>query len=311
MQIARDLTPGLANRATVLTIGRFDGVHLGHQQLIRTTVERARALDMVSAVLTWEPHPRAVLQPGQPLQLLSDLDEKIEQIRRLEPDLLVIAPFTPAIRNLTAAEYMARIVAVMPVREIWVGEDFAMGRGREGDIPRLMEIGRELGFAVGALSKYTVAGIPVSSSRIRELVLAGNVAGAGALLGRPFALRGVVTRGDGRGRQIGFPTANVQVSGDVVLPANGVYACRAYLPDSTMVPAVANIGVRPTFAGTQRVVEAHLLDWQGDLYDQPLRLELLTQLRNERKFNRVDDLMSQITSDVAEARVILGLETTL
>lgn len=307
MQIARDLIPGLANRATVLTIGRFDGVHLGHQQLIRTTVERARALDMLSAVLTWEPHPRAVLQPGQPLQLLSDLDEKIAQIRRLEPDLLIIAPFTEEIRRLSAAEYMARISAALPVREIWVGEDFAMGRGREGDIPRLMEIGRELGFAVGALSKYTVAGIPVSSSRIRELVLAGNVAGAGALLGRPFALRGIVTRGDGRGRQIGFPTANVQVNPDVALPANGVYACRAYLATGEVVPAVTNIGIRPTFDGTRRVVEAYLLDWEGDLYDQPLRLELLMRLRNERKFNGIDELVAQIRHDVAEARAVLGV----
>lgn len=307
MQIARDLIPGLANRATVLTIGRFDGVHLGHQQLIRTTVERACALDMLSAVLTWEPHPRAVLQPGQPLQLLSDLDEKIEQIRRLEPDLLIIAPFTEEIRRLSAAEYMAQICAALPVREIWVGEDFAMGRGREGDIPRLMEIGRQMGFAVGALSKYTVAGIPVSSSRIRELVLAGNVAGAGALLGRPFALHGIVTRGDGRGRQIGFPTANVQVSPDVALPANGVYACRANLATGAVVPAVTNIGVRPTFDGTRRVVEAYLLDWEGDLYDQRLRLELLMRLRNERKFNGIDELVAQIRHDVAEARAVLGL----
>ncbi len=306
MQIARDLTPGLANRATVLTIGRFDGVHLGHQQLIRTTVERARALDMLSAVLTWEPHPRAVLQPDQPLQLLSDLDEKIEQIRRLEPDLLIIAPFTPAIRNLTAAEYMAHIMAALPVREIWVGEDFAMGRGREGDILRLMELGREMGFAVGALSKYKVAGIPVSSSRIRELVLAGNVSGASALLGRPFALRGIVTRGDGRGRLIGFPTANVQVSHDVVLPANGVYVCRAYLATGQVISAVTNVGVRPTFAGTQRVVEAHLLNWEGDLYDQPLRVEFLMRLRDERKFSGVDDLVNQIKRDVAEAQAILG-----
>jgi riboflavin kinase/FMN adenylyltransferase len=310
LQIARDLVPGLANRATVLTIGRFDGVHLGHQQLIRTTVERARALDMLSAVLTWEPNPRAVLQPGQPLQLLTDLDEKIEQIRRLEPDLLIIAPFTNEIRQLSAAEYMARICAAVPVREIWVGEDFAMGRGREGDIPRLMEIGRELGFAVGALSKSTMAGIPVSSSRIRELVLAGNVAGAGALLGRPFALRGLVTRGDGRGRQIGFPTANLQVNPDVVVPAHGVYACRTYLATGEVVPTVTNIGVRPTFDGTRQVVEAHLIDWQGDLYDQHLRIELLMRLRNERKFRGIDELVAQIRHDVAEARVVLGVPTT-
>ncbi len=307
MQIARDLAPGLADRATVLSIGRFDGVHLGHQHLIRTTVERARALDMVSAVLTWEPHPRAVLQPGHPLQLLTDLEEKIEQIRRLEPDLLIIAPFNETIRNLTAAEYIAQIRAALPIRELWVGEDFAMGRGREGDIPRLMEIGREVGFAVGALSKYTVAGIPVSSSRIRELILGGNVAGASALLGRPFALRGIVAHGDGRGRQIGFPTANLQVSADMALPANGVYACRAYLAAGERIPAVTNVGVRPTFAGTQRVVEAHLLDWAGNLYDQPLRLEFLMRLRSERKFSGIDELVAQIGNDVAEARAILGV----
>lgn len=304
MEVARDLTPGLSTRPAALTMGKFDGVHLGHRRLIETTIERARTLGLASAVLTWEPHPNAVIRPGQPLQLLTSLEEKSELIARLGPDLLIIAPFTRETMATSAENYMAQIVAAVPLRELWVGEDFAMGKGRAGDVPSLMEIGTRLGFAVGAVSKVTAGGELASASRVRELLRAGDVEGAVALLGRPFGLRGIVVEGDKRGRTIGFPTANLRIAEVHVLPADGVYACRVYL-DGEGLPAVTNIGVRPTFDGLRRTVEAHLLDWSGDLYGQSIRVEFLSRLRGEQKFAGIEALVAQIRRDADRARELL------
>lgn len=305
MEIVRTLDPGITDRPTVLTMGKFDGLHLGHQRLIATAVERARELGMLCAVLTWEPHPNAVLRPDQPLQLLTSLEEKTELIAALGPDLLLVAPFTRETMATSAEIYMAQLCAAVPARELWVGEDFAMGRGRAGDVPSLMAIGRELGFAVGALSKIDVDGAPVSASRVRERLRAGDVAGAVALLGRPFGLRGPVVEGDKRGRQIGFPTANVAIDQSHVLPADGVYACTV-LHEGERLPAVTNVGVRPTFDGLRRTVEAHLLDWSGDLYGRSIRVEFLHRLRGEQKFSGIEALVAQIARDAEAARALLS-----
>jgi riboflavin kinase / FMN adenylyltransferase len=305
VQIVRSLDPGLTTRPTVLTMGKFDGLHLGHRQLISTAVERARSLGFLSAVLTWEPHPNAVIRPDQPVQLLTSPEEKAELISALGPDLLIVAPFTRETMATSAEAYMGQICAALPLRELWVGEDFAMGRGRAGDVPSLMAIGRELGFAVGAVSKVQTEGEPTSASRVRELLRAGDVVGAVDLLGRPFGLRGLVVEGDKRGRTIGFPTANMAIDPAHVLPADGVYACRVYL-NGAGLPAVTNIGVRPTFDGLRRTVEAHLLDWSGDLYGRSIRVEFLQRLRGEQKFSGIETLRAQITRDVAAARALLG-----
>jgi riboflavin kinase/FMN adenylyltransferase len=304
VEIVRSLAPGIAQRPAVLTMGKFDGLHLGHRQLIGTALGRAHELGFLSAVLTWEPHPNVVLRPDQPPQLLTSLEEKIDLIAALGPDLLIVAPFTQETKATGADAYMAQICASLPLRELWVGEDFAMGRGRAGDVSSLMVIGRNLGFAVGTVAKVLVDGQPVSASRVRELLAAGNVTGAAALLDRPFGLRGVVVQGDQRGRTIGFPTANMQTPPDHVLPADGVYACRAYL-DGVSLPAVTNVGLRPTFDGLRRTVEAHLLDWSGDLYGKLLRLEFLHRLRGEQKFSGIEALVTQIRSDADAARDLL------
>jgi riboflavin kinase/FMN adenylyltransferase len=306
VQIVYSLTPGITDQPVVLTMGKYDGLHLGHQQLIRTTVERARELGMRSVVLTWEPHPNAVIRPDQPLRLITLLDEKIARIADLGPDLLIIAPFTSETKATSAEAYMAQIHAAVPLRELWVGEGFAMGRGRTGDVPSLMAIGRDLGFAVGAVSEVRNSTTPVSASLVRERLDAGDVTGAQALLGRSFALRGTVVEGDKRGRTIGFPTANMQIDPLQIVPADGVYACRAFLADgSAYLPAVTNIGVRPTFDGLRRTVEAHLLDWSGDLYGQVVRLTFEQRLRGEQKFASIDDLVAQIRRDADAARSLL------
>ncbi|MFV9505772.1 MAG: bifunctional riboflavin kinase/FAD synthetase [Oscillochloridaceae bacterium umkhey_bin13] len=304
MDVAYALEPGLVTRSAVLTMGKFDGLHLGHRQLITTAVERAKLLGMQSVVLTWDPHPNAVIRPDQPLQLLTNLEEKIELISQLGPDLLVVAPFTRETMTTSAEAYLAQIAAAIPLRELWVGEDFAMGRGRSGDVPSLMLIGTQLGFAVGAVSKIVTNGDPVSASRVRELLRAGSVEAVVPLLGRPFGLRGVVVQGDQRGRTIGFPTANLQIAPEHVLPADGVYAGHVEL-NGTLHPAVTNLGVRPTFDGLRRTVEAHLLDWSGDLYGQSLRLTFLHRLRGEQKFDGIAALVSQIQHDANQARKLL------
>lgn len=305
MDVVYSLEPGISARPSALTMGKFDGLHLGHQYLIDTTVERARALGLASAVLTWEPHPNAVLRPDQPLELLTSLEEKVELIARHGPDLLIVAPFTAETKATSAEDYMAQIVAAVPVRELWVGADFAMGRGRAGDVPSLMTIGTRLGFAVGAVQKVIGGGAPVSASRVRELLRAGDVEGAVALLGRPFGLRGVVVQGDGRGRTIGFPTANMAIGQSHVLPADGIYATRVYV-DGEGLPAATYVGLQPTFEGTRRTVEPYIIDWSGDLYGRSIRVEFLHRIRGEQKFDSVGALVAQIERDVARARELLG-----
>ncbi|WP_129631186.1 bifunctional riboflavin kinase/FAD synthetase [Candidatus Oscillochloris fontis] len=304
MEIVRSLAPSLAQRPTVLTMGKFDGLHLGHRQLISTAVRHARNLGFLSAVLTWEPHPNVILRPGTPPQLLSNLEEKIELIGSFDPDLLIIAPFTEATKAIPADAYMAQICAALPLRELWVGEGFAMGRDREGDVPSLMAIGQQRGFAVGAASKVEIEGEVVSASRVRELLAAGQVERAAMLLGRPFGLRGTVVPGDQRGRVIGFPTANLDISANHVLPADGVYACRVLI-DGTSLPAVTNVGLRPTFGLIQRTVEAHLLDWSGDIYGRTLQITFLHRLRGEQKFAGIEALIAQIRQDAEHARQLL------
>jgi riboflavin kinase/FMN adenylyltransferase len=309
MQIAYSLEEQLTACPTVLTIGKFDGLHIGHQQLIRTTVEQARRLGFVSAVLTWEPHPGKVIRPDRELRLLTGSAERNRMIADFGVDFLLVAPFTHETMATPAAEYMAQICRTMPVREIWVGADFAMGRGREGDVPRLIEIGRDLGYAICTVAPIIIEGEAVSASRIRRLLSDGDTVAAAALLGRPFSLSGTVVAGDQRGRSIGFPTANLAIDPELMLPANGVYACRVYFAGEVQA-AVTNIGMRPTFDGLRQTVEAHLLNWQGDLYGRNLRLEFLQRLREERKFSGIDELVAQIERDVAGARAILGIADT-
>ncbi len=304
MQVDYSLDRRLTDRPAILTIGKFDGVHLGHQALIRTTVERAQELGFASAVLTWEPHPKVVLNPDQTLQLLTSLEDRIELIAEIGPDILIIAPFTRETMQSSADAYMRQICQALPLRELWVGEDFAMGRKREGNIPRLMEIGAELGFAIGTVTSTLESDAPISASRVRQLLHAGAVESAILLLGRPFSLKGVVVHGHQRGRTIGFPTANLHIGPKRLVPADGVYACRAYI-QGTIVPAVTNVGLRPTFNGVHRVIEAYLLDWERDIYGAELRLEFLHRLRGEQKFATVDELAAQIVRDVAHTRQLL------
>jgi riboflavin kinase/FMN adenylyltransferase len=289
-----------------MTIGKFDGVHLGHRRMINTAIQRAHSQGSTSAVLTFDPHPAVVLRPQEDVRLLNTLQDRISLIGQLAPDLLVIAPFTRETMSTPASEYMQQLCDVLPLRELWVGEGFALGRKREGDIDRLREIGQELGYSVGKVEPVQWKGARVSSSRVREMLGSGEVAGVQELLGRPYSLRGVVVEGDKRGRTIGFPTANLAVDQQLALPADGVYASLVNLGDEVL-PAVTNVGVRPTFGTLQRTVEAHLLDWSGDMYGQPVGLSFLHFLRGEQKFSGIEELQAQIAHDAEQARRLLGV----
>jgi riboflavin kinase/FMN adenylyltransferase len=305
MNVVYGLPRPINELPTVLTIGVFDGIHRGHQQLIGSVVQRARALGCQSAVLTFDPHPDVVVRPDQPRPLLTSLELRAEQIAALGVDLLIVMPFTPELMALSARDFMLHVWDALALRELWVGWDFALGRKREGDRRRLMEIGHELGYTVHPFERFSLGHEVISSSRIRALLVEGDVTKAAALLGRPFAIQGEVVSGDRRGRMIGFPTANIAVPDSQVTPGNGVYVCRATRAEATY-GAVTNVGVRPTFDGTRRTVEAYLLDFAEDIYGQTLRLEFLHRLRGERKFDGVAALVAQITQDVAEARAWLA-----
>jgi riboflavin kinase/FMN adenylyltransferase len=289
---------------SVVTVGAFDGVHLGHQALIAQVVAMARATGGRAVVVTFFPHPAVVLRGETPFYLTSP-EEKRRHIARLGVDLLVQLLFTPETARIRAATFVEHLVRI-GVRALWAGPDFALGYRREGNLPVLEALGHQYGYTVHVAMEFHLGGRPVRSRRIREALRQGDVRAAAECLGRPFAVSGEVIAGARRGQRLGFPTANLAVWPEHALPADGVYACWADLPGGIRRMAVVNIGVRPTFDRSQeRIVEAHLLDWRGDLYGRRLTLHFMERLREERRFPSVADLVAQIHRDVERARALL------
>jgi riboflavin kinase/FMN adenylyltransferase len=288
------------NRPALLTIGSFDGLHLGHQQLIRALTASAHAQNYNAAVVTFFPHPSLVLRGNKPNFYLTLPDEKAALIDSLGVDVLVTHPFTSEVSQLTAQQFIDQLQAALDFKEIWSGCDFAFGHNREGTIEWL----RARGYTVKLIDPILGSGDVISSSRIRRALADGDLALVNACLGRPFQLAGTVIQGNQRGRTIGIPTANLQLDPDKAHPARGVYACRAWVAGRA-VEAVTNIGIRPTFGGDSQIsIEAHLLDFEADLYGQTLKLDFLTRLRPEQKFNGIQELIAQIHTDIATARTI-------
>ncbi len=300
-----DLTNLQPSRPAALTIGVFDGVHRGHQELIKETINRARAVDGESIVLTFYPHPRTVLRPDSPISELTNLRERTNLIAALGVDVVATLPFTHELALLSAEEFIDMLMQHVALRELCVGPDFALGRGRAGTVSVLTEIGARRGFRVNSIPHVVVGGERVSSSRVRALVAAGDVEQAAQLLGRPVLIEGAVVTGVQRGRTLGFATANLAPSASLLLPANGIYAVYAEL-DGNKLPAVANIGVRPTFGHNARLVEVHILDFDRSIYGAHLRVHLVKRLRDELRFSSVDALVAQMHRDVAAARSVLA-----
>jgi riboflavin kinase/FMN adenylyltransferase len=293
----------------VLTVGNFDGLHLGHQAILRTVTGRARARGGEAAVYTFDPHPRQVLQPERAPKLLTTLEQKLELMEREGVDAVIVEPFTRDFARLPAERFVREVIhARMEPREVYVGYDFRYGRDREGSMRTLTELGPRLGFSVTIIPEVTVGERDVNSTRIRALLAEGHVEEAATLLGRSYAVRGRVVPGDRRGRSLGFPTLNLAAENDV-LPARGVYAGAVRFldagtpPAGARLPAVTNVGRRPTFGPQDAViVEAHLLDFDGDVYGRRVDVEFEHHLRAEERFPDVDALRARIAADVKEAR---------
>ncbi len=307
MEVIDNLAAAQTTHTSLVTVGSYDGVHIGHQRLLGQMTLAARQLGYKSVVVTFYPRPQAVLRSLGPSLDLITLDEKTELLAEIGVDLLVVLRFTRQLAQVSAAQFTSDLVAHLHMRELWLGAGSVLGRNREGDVPTLERLGKEMGFGVRAFDPVLCEGAQVSSTRIRHLLAEGRIREATALLGRYPSLSGEVVLGAQRGRQIGFPTANIAVPSQLVLPPNGVYACYACL-EGQYRPAATNIGTRPTFSDQERTVEAHIIGFSGDLYGQQLRLELVEHLRTEKPFSGAAALAAQIAADADTALRLLTRE---
>jgi riboflavin kinase/FMN adenylyltransferase len=289
-----------------VTIGTFDGVHLGHQAIFQRMLTGAHAVGAPVVVITFHPHPAVVVQGRTGNFYLTLPAERAAIFDQLGIDAVVMHPFDKEVAALTAADFVGLLVRYLGMKKLWVGHDFALGRKREGNVARLIELGTGLGFDVMEVDAVQRTGRPISSSLIRELLTTGDVVQAGSLLGREYQLSGEVVQGDQRGRTIGIPTANVSVPAGKLIPGSGVYACRAFVGKMAYAAAV-NVGVRPTFANQSGLVhvEAHLLDYAGDLYGQSLLIDFVQKLRDEERFASREALVRQILTDIERTRQII------
>lgn len=288
----------------VVTIGNFDGVHIGHQLLFSEVLIRARRSGGEAVAVTFDPHPLKVLRP-EGIRLISSTAQKTGLIELAGMDALVIIPFNRDFAQMSATAFVENILCrTLGVSELVIGYDYALGRGREGTIDFLRRQGDERGFPVTVVEAHYEDGLPVSSTRIRQLVTEGRMQEVRRLLGRCYHIRGEVQRGRQRGRGLGFPTANLSVSKDDLCPKKGVYVTQV-ICGGRMYGSISNIGHNPTFGGSELVAETHIFDFSDDIYGQPIRLNLLRHIRDEVKFNSPEELAAQIRMDVAVARQAL------
>ncbi len=293
------ISPG---RASAVTIGVFDGVHRGHQHLIAMLLEHARREQLAAVAVTFNPHPRTVIQPGTVVTYLTSLEERVELLQGLGLDAVAVVPFSSETAQLAASDFCRLLVEELDMKLLVVGTDFGLGRNREGTPGVLRRLGQEMGFLVEVAPLLAEEGEKVGSSSVRQALTEGDVGRVALLLGRPFSLRGPVIGGDKRGRGLGFPTANIALGLDRALPAYGIYVTRAYVRENSY-ESCTSIGVRPTFdAGRNATVETYIIDFDEDIYGQEIRIDLLERLRAEMRFDDVDDLIAQMHRDIEDTR---------
>ena len=299
---------GRSFKNPVLTLGNFDGVHLGHQRIFQQVCRKAKESGGEALAYTFAPHPVQLLKPGQEPFLLLSIAERIRLIGEAGMDVTICAPFTPEFASLTAEEFVRDILhRQIGVRQVYVGQNTSFGRGRTGNVSLLKEFGKRYGFAVEAVEAVEVKGILVSSSLIRRLIRQGDIPEATQLLGRRPLLVGEVIHGFGRGsRKLGFPTANLKIE-EVLVPRPGIYAVWTVY-EGQRFPAVANLGWNPTFQDHKFSIEVHILDFDKEIYGQPLRVEFVERQRDEVTFRGPEELIAQIKKDVEQAKKILGIE---
>jgi riboflavin kinase/FMN adenylyltransferase len=295
-------------RPTVLTLGVFDGLHLGHQKIMRTIVERARALQAVPTVITFDPHPRAVLHSESAPPLLQTLDQRIGAFEVLGLEQTIVIRFNRDFAATDAETFLREVIHDrLKAKEVYLGKGFAFGKNRAGNIELLKKLSAELGFLADEVPEVQLRGQRISSSRIRHLLLEGHINLARRMLGRPYGIEGRVVRGDRRGHKIGFPTANLQTV-NRVMPKNGVYVTSTLI-DGQWRRSITNIGVRPTFENqAEPTIETYILNWAGDLYGDVIRVRFLHRIRDERKFSGIEELKAQINKDLARAEIYFQRE---
>jgi riboflavin kinase/FMN adenylyltransferase len=310
MKIIDQLQKYRPARDSVLTIGVFDGVHLGHRRLLARLKAEAEQHGLASIVITFADHPRGVLHPGAAPALLTTIDERVELLKETGVDLVIPVSFDTALSKLTAREFAVLLREHVRMTGLVVGPDFAMGHRREGDWTTLAALGQEMGFFVEMIEPLRAgAGPVIRSTIIREAIAEGDIARAASMLGRDYSLAGTVVRGHGRGAGLGFATANLDVPDGIMVPRDGIYAAWARV-DGGRYMAATSIGFNPTFAEGDHSIEAHLMDFEGDLYGGQVRLDFVRRLRDELKFDTVEGLQAQIDHDVAETRAALEASRT-
>jgi riboflavin kinase/FMN adenylyltransferase len=295
-------------RGSILALGNFDGFHLGHQAVVSRAVARAFHERRPVIVATFDPHPVKFFKPDVPPFRLTSLDQREALFAHAGADAMMVFEFGSELASMDAEEFISKVlVGQIGAAGVITGDDFSFGKGRAGDAALLAKVGAEHGIAAEAVLQVVLDGQRISSGRIREALIAGDTGSATRMLSRDYAIEGVVERGDARGRELGYPTANLGL-GDYQRPKYGIYAVRVTLEDGSEHPGVASLGVRPTFAPEKELLEAHLFDFESDLYNQRIEVALHAYIREEKKFDAVEALIAQMRGDEAEARHLLALD---
>ena len=304
MEFEQELASVTPQGETLLTIGVFDGVHAGHRYLLKKLQERAAERNLLSGVVTFSPHPQSVLHPRSQLPWLTSLEDRVGAFQRLGVSVVVVLTFTPKLAQLSAQEFISLIKKNLSMRGILVGPDFALGKGKEGNINLLRTLGCEMGFNVDVVPPFKINGEIVSSTLIRRALAEGDMRKVTKLMGRYFYLEGKIITSGKRGRVLGFPTANLDIKPQQALPGNGIYATIAQI-EGRHFPSATNVGIRPTFGTGEEMVETHLLNYKGNLYGKDMRVEFVQKLRDEQRFPSPEELRTQIEKDVREIEAIL------
>ena len=308
MKIIKDLAGINSIEKSVVTLGTFDGLHLGHQQIVNEVIRKARELNGRSFLLTFEPHPRKVIPGRNDVKLLSTLKEKIEILETMDLENLFVINFTAEFSKQTPEDFVKKyLISGIGLAEIVIGYDHHFGKGRDGNFELLQNLGKKNSFSVTLIPEYSINGETISSTKIRNALLDGDVFKAAQMLGRNYSFEGTIVRGDGRGRKLGFPTANISVQDeDKLIPAKGIYAAECFV-DNEKHKGLLSLGSRPTFHKDGEIIpEFYIFDFDNDIYDKTMRVELIDKIRNEEKFNSVDELIIQMKKDEETGRKILN-----
>jgi riboflavin kinase/FMN adenylyltransferase len=307
VQVEQELGGFLPDRDSVITVGVFDGVHLGHKYLISRLKEFASQQDLCSIIITFDKHPQETLSPQAQPPFLTDSAEKAELLKKEGVDAVIVLTFTLELSRLSARQFISLLQTKLKMKGLVIGPDFAMGRNGEGNIPTLRRLGSEMGFSITVIPAIKNNGDVISSTAIRRALADGDMEKVQRFMGRPFSLHGRVIHGKGRGAGLGYPTVNLDIAPGQAIPSDGVYASLA-LVDNQTYPSVSNIGTNPTFGDSERTVESYLLDYHNNLYEHIVKIDFIHKLRNELAFANADGLVRQIAQDIQQARQVLKAE---